>query len=89
MNFHPGSFCYCWKGDYFPLISSRISCICSWQPPQPVPAFVASPTSSTVFNPFSRIAFSISSSAYFKAVANNFTHSLSILLIHITFHSFE
>ena len=56
-----GIFCYCWKGDYFPLISSRISCICSWQPPQPVPAFVASPTSSTVFNPFSLIAFSISS----------------------------
>ena len=27
---YPGSFCYCWKGDYFPLISSRISCICSW-----------------------------------------------------------
>jgi len=26
---------------------------------------------------------------YPKAVANNFTHSLSILLIHITFHSFE
>ena len=45
--------------NYFPFISSSISWISSWHCPQTVPAVVSSPTSSTVFNPFSFMAFTI------------------------------